>query len=145
MTYDELINRIESYYGPYSKQKKEYSPIKREETVTTTGYPGRKTAVLSYLKKNAPSYALDLVYGKLIQTVSSQYNHKPDVYDLKQVIDALEREGRFTERKNRINQDLSRKQLEEHTATDVDAEEGFQMIREVISTAAAEKNVRGEQ
>jgi hypothetical protein len=139
------MTRIESYYGKYSKQKKEYSPIKQEEIITTTGYPARKKSVLAYLKKNAPAYALDLVYGKLIQTVSSQYSHKPDVYDLKQVIDALEREGRFTERKNRINQDLSRNQLEEHTATELDAEEGFQMIREVISTAAADKNVRSEQ
>lgn len=141
MTHEELIRKIEGYYGPYCKKETIISPIKKETRTVYTGYPERKAAVLSFLEQRVPEYCLDLVYGKITSTVSSKFSHKPDVVDFRSAIDSLEQEGRFAARENELRRNLDRKQLEERRVSAEEAKAYFDAIHQIVGKASEMKRV----
>lgn len=90
MTYKQFFEEIKNYWGSYERAG-----------------TGMKT--MEYVKKKISENYLDLVLGRLMLNVSTQYNHVPDIADIVKVKSELGKEGAFEYKRSQIEH--NRKQI----------------------------------
>lgn len=86
MTYKQFFEEIKNYWGDYAQ----------------TGTGVKTMEYVKNKKRGIAEQYLDLVLGRLMLTVSTQYNHVPDISDIYKAKAELAKEGAFENKKSQI-------------------------------------------
>ena len=90
MTYKQFFNEIANYWGQYER----------------AGVAIKTMAYLKDRKKGVSEQFLDILLGRLMRTVSTKYNHVPDIADMYQAKTELAKEEAFRFRQNELVNDV---------------------------------------
>ncbi len=83
MTYKQFFEEVKNYWGNYAR-------------------PGTGVKTMEFVKRKISEAYLDLVLGRLMLNVSTQYNHVPDISDISKAKAELAKEGAFDYKKSQI-------------------------------------------